>query len=96
MERGISTARAEISASLHLSSSDYSRANESVAALTWPKPAQCPDLAGAIAALAERIESSELSQSVPAFKSPSGRLTGFQKKLQGTRRSWAVPSRPRR
>jgi indolepyruvate decarboxylase len=80
MERIIATARAESQPAYILVASDYAVVPVNpVAASTWPKPASGPDLDGAIAALAERIERANSVAVLPAFTVGRFRL---QKQLQ--------------
>jgi indolepyruvate decarboxylase len=80
MERIIATARAESQPAYILVASDYALVPVNpVAAPVWPKPASGPDLAGAIAALTERIERADSVAVLPAYTVGRFRL---QKKLQ--------------
>ncbi len=80
MERIIATARAESQPAYILIASDYALVPVNpVAASVWPKPASGPDLAGAIAALSQRIERASSVAVLPA--STAGRFR-LQKKLQ--------------
>jgi len=80
MERVIATARAESRPAYILVASDYAVVPVTpTAAQGWPKPASGPDLDGAIATLAERIERADSVAVLPAYTVARFQL---QKKLQ--------------
>jgi indolepyruvate decarboxylase len=80
MERIIASARAESQPAYILVASDNAIVPVNpVAASVWPKPASGPDLDGAIAALAERVERANSLVILPAYTVGRFRL---QKKLQ--------------
>ena len=77
MERIVATARAESRPAYILVSSDYALVPvTSFAAAAWPKPASGPDLDGAIATLAGRIERRIRS---PFFPPSPSRVCSFRK-----------------
>src|SRR5205085_1612814 len=75
MERLIATARAESRPAYILVASDYAVTPVTGSApAPYPKPASGPDLAGAVAAIAERIETARSLAVLPAYTVPRFKL----------------------